>query len=112
MKSNMTIDMMDDPSALRRMFEIQSEALALLPDAFPAIAEAAKHVARVIGEGGRLIYCGAGSSGLIAVQDGAELPGTFGIDPAQIVFLWPAVLIRPIISWVMSKMMKPPLFVK
>jgi N-acetylmuramic acid 6-phosphate etherase len=86
-KSNMTIDMMDDPSALRRMFEIQSEALALLPDAFPSIAEAAKHVARVIGEGGRLIYCGAGSSGLIAVQDGAELPGTFGIDPAQIIFV-------------------------
>ena len=87
MKSVTTIDRMEDPAALRRMFEIQSEALALLPEAFPAIAEAAKNVARVIGEGGRLIYCGAGSSGLIAVQDGAELPGTFGIDPAQIVFL-------------------------
>ena len=87
MKSVTTIDRMDDLAALRRMFEIQSEALALLPEAFPAIAEAAKNIARVIGEGGRLIYCGAGSSGLIAVQDGAELPGTFGIDPAQIVFL-------------------------
>ena len=87
MKSVTTIDRMEDPAALRRMFEIQSEALALLPEAFPAIAEAAKNIARVIGEGGRLIYCGAGSSGLIAVQDGAELPGTFGIDPAQIVFL-------------------------
>lgn len=86
-QSVMTIDGMDDSAALRRMYEIQSEALALLPAAFPAIAEAAKQVARVIGEGGRLIYCGAGSSGLIAVQDGAELPGTFGIDPAQIVFL-------------------------
>ena len=37
MKSVTTIDRMEDPAALRRMFEIQSEALALLPEAFPAI---------------------------------------------------------------------------
>lgn len=79
--------MVDDQSALGEMFEIQMRALEALPVAFPAIAEAATHVTRVIGRGGRLVYCGAGSSGLIAVQDGAELPGTFGIDPGQIVFL-------------------------
>ncbi len=31
---------------------------------------------------GRLIYAAAGSSGLMALADGSELPGTFGIDPS------------------------------
>ncbi len=83
----MTIDVMDDQAALHFMLDIQAQAIASVPQAFDAIAEAAHHIAHVIGSGGRLIYCGAGSSGLIALQDGAELPGTFGIDPGQIVFL-------------------------
>jgi N-acetylmuramic acid 6-phosphate etherase len=87
MEAHMTIDNMDDQTALRFMLDIQSRAIASVPAAFNAIAKAAHQVADVIGSGGRLIYCGAGSSGLIALQDGAELPGTFGINPEQIVFL-------------------------
>jgi N-acetylmuramic acid 6-phosphate etherase len=34
--------------------------------------------------GGRLIYVGAGSSGLAAAADAAELPGTFGLDENRI----------------------------
>jgi len=34
--------------------------------------------------GGRLIYVGAGSSGLAAASDAAELPGTFGLDESRI----------------------------
>ncbi len=83
----MTIDMMEDETALRFMLDIQTRAIASVPQAFDAIAEAARFVADTIGKGGRLIYCGAGSSGLIALQDGAELPGTFGIEPGQIIFL-------------------------
>lgn len=43
------------------------------------IAKAADLVAAALRKGGRLIYVGAGSSGLIAKLDALELPGTFGI---------------------------------
>jgi len=62
-------------------------------DCVAACAEAIGRAAQAIGErleaGGRLIYIGAGSSGLIALQDGAELPGTFGLDSDRIVFVIP-----------------------
>jgi N-acetylmuramic acid 6-phosphate etherase len=51
------------------------------------IANAAVAVATSWKRGGRLVYLGAGSSGLIAAQDGAELPGTFGFDRSRILFL-------------------------
>lgn len=34
--------------------------------------------------GGRCIYLGAGAAGLIAAEDAAELPGTFGLDRQRI----------------------------
>lgn len=34
---------------------------------------------------GRLFYCGAGTSGRIAVVDAAECPPTFGTDPSKVV---------------------------
>ncbi|MGD0640454.1 MAG: N-acetylmuramic acid 6-phosphate etherase, partial [Roseiarcus sp.] len=37
-----------------------------------------------------LIYLGAGASGALAFQDGMELPGTFGLDPARLAFVAPA----------------------
>lgn len=87
MNAGKTIDTLDDQAALKFMHDIQLEALAAVPQAFRAIADAARAVAETISNSGRIIYCGAGSSGLIALQDGAELPGTFGTDPEQIVFL-------------------------
>ena len=62
-------------------------------EAVAACAEAIGRAAQAIGErlraGGRLVYIGAGSSGLIALQDGAELPGTFGLNSDRIVFVIP-----------------------
>ncbi len=54
-----------------------------------ALARAALFVAGALRRGGRLIYVGAGSSGLLATRDGLELPGTFGIDPERIRFVTP-----------------------
>ena len=54
-----------------------------------ALARAAGLVAGALRRGGRLIYVGAGSSGLLAMQDGLELPGTFGLDPERIRFVTP-----------------------
>ncbi|PIO99157.1 N-acetylmuramic acid 6-phosphate etherase [Pleomorphomonas carboxyditropha] len=47
--------------------------------AIPAIAEAAGRAAAALASGHRLAYVGAGSSGLMALADCLELPGTYGI---------------------------------
>ena len=48
------------------------------------IRSAALRLAAIWRAGGRLIYVGAGSSGLAAAEDAAELPGTFGLDDNRI----------------------------
>jgi len=49
------------------------------------IADAARRLAEVWRGGGRCVYLGAGASGLVAAEDAAELPGTFGLDEARII---------------------------
>src|SRR6266702_1037296 len=48
------------------------------------IRSAALRLAAIWRAGGRLVYVGAGSSGLAAASDAAELPGTFGLDESRI----------------------------
>lgn len=50
----------------------------------PAIARAADLAASALRGGGRLIYVGAGTSGRLGVLDAAEVPPTFGTDPAMV----------------------------
>jgi N-acetylmuramic acid 6-phosphate etherase len=64
-------------TALDALLEAQLAAVAAVRPALPAIALAAEAAARRLRRQGRLIYCGAGTSGRIGVQDGAELPPTF-----------------------------------
>jgi len=47
------------------------------------IARASELVADAVLSGGRLIFVGAGTSGRLGVLEAAELPPTFGIDPAK-----------------------------
>ncbi len=83
------IDRLDGPAALTRMIDVQIASLTSLRAALPALDAAATLIADTLrGTGnnaGRLIYVAAGSSGLMALADAAELPGTFGIDPDRIV---------------------------
>jgi N-acetylmuramic acid 6-phosphate etherase len=51
------------------------------------IVAAALRLAAIWRAGGRLIYAGAGSSGLAAAADAAELPGTFGLDESRIAII-------------------------
>lgn len=48
------------------------------------VAEAVDRVVTAFREGGRLIYVGAGTSGRLGVLDAAEIPPTFGTDPALV----------------------------
>jgi N-acetylmuramic acid 6-phosphate etherase len=59
------------------------------------IREAALRLAAIWREGGRLVYVGAGSSGLAAAEDAAELPGTFGLDESRIAIVLPGGTAEP-----------------
>ena len=70
------------------LWEGQMAAVAAMRPALPAIAAAVDAAAvRLAGDTGRLIYCGAGTSARIGVQDGAELPPTFDWPEHRLAFL-------------------------
>ncbi len=62
---------------LDAMLENQLAAVAAVRPALSALEAAAMAAVARLRTGGRLAYAGAGTSGRIAVQDGAELPPTF-----------------------------------
>lgn len=69
------------------MYEGQLAAAASVGPILANIAEAAEDAAAALSRGGRLVYVGAGTSGRIGVQDGAELPPTFSWPLERLVFL-------------------------
>lgn len=68
--------------------EAQMRAAAVVGDAAGAIAKAALLAADALRAGGRLVYAGAGSSGLLALTDALELPGTFGLRRDRLAILF------------------------
>src|SRR5690606_28471834 len=75
-------------TVLRILAEAQVEAATAVRHAIPAIADAAALVAETLASGGRLAYAAAGSSGLMALADALELPGTYGIPRERIIVLF------------------------
>ena len=83
------------------LYESQLASLAALGPALPALTQAsAAAIARLrASDTGRLIYAGAGSSGRLGAQDGAELLPTFNWPESRLVLLiagGPAALTRAI----------------
>jgi N-acetylmuramic acid 6-phosphate etherase len=71
------LDLWEPGDILDAMVEGQLAAVAAVRAVRPAIEQAALATEARLKEGGRLIYAGAGTSGRLAVQDGAELMPTF-----------------------------------
>ncbi len=78
------IDTWDPQDALDAMIEAQLGAVAAVRAARGAIGDAVAAMEGRLGERGRLIYAGAGTSGRLAVQDGAELMPTFNWRPERL----------------------------
>ncbi|KRQ12689.1 N-acetylmuramic acid 6-phosphate etherase [Bradyrhizobium manausense] len=76
-------------SAMEAMWEGQLAAIAAIGHALPAITAATEAAKTALGDHGRLVYVGAGTSGRVAVQDGAELTPTFA---------WPRERVRFIVA--------------
>jgi N-acetylmuramic acid 6-phosphate etherase len=72
---------------LDAMVEGQFAAVAAVRSARDSLEQAALAIETRLKDGGRLVYAGAGTSGRLAVQDGAELLPTFGWPADRLVLL-------------------------
>lgn len=81
------IDVWEPHDALDAMIDGQFAAVAAVRAARRSILEAALAMEARLREGGRLVYVGAGTSGRLAVQDGAELMPTFGWPAERLLLL-------------------------
>lgn len=87
--NNQHIDFLSDDQALLLMLENQAECLTIIKKNLNKIKITTnaiiKHLKKY--ENGRIIYTGAGTSGRIAVQDGAELYPTFSWPKKRLSFI-------------------------
>src|SRR5690242_8216854 len=74
-------------SAMEAMWEGQLAAVAAIGHALSAITAATEAAKGALGDKGRIVYVGAGTSGRVAVQDGAELMPTFAWPKERIRFI-------------------------
>jgi len=81
------LDTLPAAAVLELLAAGQQEAAKAVDKALGSIARGAELVAETLRNGGKIIYAGAGSSGLMAMADALELPGTYGIPRQQIVLL-------------------------
>jgi N-acetylmuramic acid 6-phosphate etherase len=81
------LDTWGDRDILDAFWEGQARAIAAVRPALPAIAKAATALARNLTQGGRLVYAGAGASGLLAAADAMEIGPTFGWPDDRVVCL-------------------------
>src|SRR3954470_14505346 len=81
------IDLWSPSDILDAMIEGQFAAVGAVHASRAALERAALAIEDRLKQGGRLIYAGAGTSGRLAVQDGAELMPTFSWPRDRLVLL-------------------------
>lgn len=81
------LDALSTVEILQVMNDEDQRATLAVREQLPAIAAAVDAIAVRMHKGGRLVYCGAGTSGRLGVLDAAECPPTFSTDPSQVVGL-------------------------
>ncbi|MFD2614117.1 N-acetylmuramic acid 6-phosphate etherase [Paenibacillus gansuensis] len=77
-----------DECSTEQMLQLMHEQDAKVPGAvaaeIPQITVAVDMLHRVLKNGGRMFYIGAGTSGRLGVLDASECPPTFGTDPNMV----------------------------
>jgi len=79
------IDALSIEATLRLMNTQDMEVPLAIRRAVPSIVKLVEVIVAGMKQGGRLIYCGAGTSGRLGVLDASECPPTFFSDPGQVV---------------------------
>ena len=78
------IDRVDTLELVRLMNAEDKKVATAVEEVLPRIAEAVGLIYRQMCRGGRLVYCGSGTSGRLGALDAAECPPTFGADPEMV----------------------------
>jgi N-acetylmuramic acid 6-phosphate etherase len=81
------LDSWSTSDMIEAMYDGQLAACAAVRPALPAINAAVDDAVPALKRGGRLVYVGAGTSGRIAIQDGAELRPTYDWPGDRLVFV-------------------------
>lgn len=82
--------MIDEASTIEMLQMINNEDKKVaycIENHLGQIAAAIDAIAEKFAAGGRIVYCGAGTSGRMGFMDSAECPPTYGIDPGRVVSL-------------------------
>lgn len=77
-----------DTDIMSVLLDKQVGAFEAVERAIPDLVAAAQVMKTTIETGGLIAYAGAGSSGLAALSDYLELPGTFGLSPDRLRMLY------------------------
>lgn len=78
------IDRVDTLELVQLMNAEDKKVAMAVEKVLPRIAEAIDLIYRQMCRGGRLVYCGSGTSGRLGALDAAECPPTFGADPEMV----------------------------
>jgi N-acetylmuramic acid 6-phosphate etherase len=78
------IDLLTTIEVLKLINDEDKKVAYAVEKELPHIAEAVEIIHEKIDNGGRLIYCGCGTSGRLGILDAVECPPTFGVDPELI----------------------------
>lgn len=81
------IDVLPTLEMLRLISDEDKGVAQAVEAVLPQIAEAVDVIGDTLKAGGRLIYCGAGTSGRLGHLDASECPPTFGVPPGMVVAL-------------------------
>lgn len=79
-----TLSTLDMLSVINTEDQKVAQAVARI---LPQIAQAVDTISAAFARQGRLIYCGAGTSGRLGILDASECPPTFGTPPEQVIGL-------------------------
>jgi len=81
------IDTLSTLELLKVINEEDKKVAMAVEQTLPEVAAVIDAVALAFSSGGRLIYCGAGTSGRLGILDASECPPTYGSKPEQVVGL-------------------------
>lgn len=79
------IDRLATLDLVRLLNEEDASVPAAVATVLPTIAETIDLIADRFGQGGRLIYVGAGTSGRLGVLDASECPPTYNVEPGMVI---------------------------
>lgn len=83
--ATMHLDQLTPLEIAQAMSREDGKAIAAVASTLPQIATAMTWAAESFGDGGRLIYIGAGTSGRLGLLDAVECPPTFGVSANTVV---------------------------